>query len=176
MKRAIMAGVLALGVAGAAGAGEMRLTSPAFLQGGSIPPEFTCDGADRSPPLYWTGLPEGVKTLALIVDDPDAPGGTWVHWVVYNIPATLDGMAAGALPMPQLSTGAIQGGNDFRRIGYGGPCPPSGAPHHYQFRLYALNAELPFAMALGRQQLLKQMEGRILGQAELMGTYQRHKP
>ncbi|MCD6340057.1 MAG: YbhB/YbcL family Raf kinase inhibitor-like protein, partial [Verrucomicrobia bacterium] len=130
-------------------------------------------GEDVSPPLAWSGAPEGAQAFALICDDPDAPMGTWVHWVIYDIPAEAAGLEENVPPEESLPNGARQGRNDFRRIGYGGPCPPPGKPHRYFFRLYALSAKTGLPPGATKARLLQAMEGKILAQAELMGTYQR---
>lgn len=155
---------------------SLQLTSTRFQQEGEIPAEFTCEGQDRSPPLAWTGLPEGTKSVALIVDDPDAPDPkapkrTWVHWVVYNLPPAAAGLAAGIRP-EGLPQGALNGKNDWGKTGYGGPCPPIGR-HRYFFKLYALDRVLPDLGGPSKAQLEKAMEGHVLGRAELMGTYQK---
>src|SRR5579871_4641138 len=126
----------------AAGGGmALQITSSAFTEGGMIPKQFTCEGPDASPQLSWSGAPAGTQSLALIVDDPDAPVGTWVHWVLYNLPASLSELAENASRTPNALGTASQGLNDFRRSGYGGPCPPPGKPHRYFFKLYALDLE-----------------------------------
>jgi Raf kinase inhibitor-like YbhB/YbcL family protein len=153
------------------------LTSPAFREGAAIPAEHTCDGADASPHLAWTGAPPGTVTLALIADDPDAPAGTWVHWVLYNLPGDRAELPEGVAKtdrLPQLG-GALQGKNDFRRVGYGGPCPPPGRPHSYYFKLYALNAALPLHAGATKQEVERAMAGHVIGEARLMGTYARKR-
>lgn len=151
----------------------LSLTTPAFEAGGTIPKKYTCDGADLSPPLQWSGAPSGTKSFALIMDDPDAPAGTWVHWVLYNLPATVFSLAEGVPSQEKLAQGAEQGLNDFRRIGYGGPCPPPGAPHRYFFKLYALDAALTLPSRATKMDLEKNMRGHILSQTELIGRYGR---
>jgi Raf kinase inhibitor-like YbhB/YbcL family protein len=151
----------------------MQLASPDFLYGGTIPKDFTCDGADRSPQLVWTQPPSGTAAFALIADDPDAPVGTWVHWVLYDLPATATGLARGVPKTERLADGSIQGRNDFKRIGYGGPCPPAGKPHRYFFKLYALDKKLRLAGGVTKQEVERAMHGHIVGQAELMGIYGR---
>lgn len=151
---------------------DIRVTSSAFEEGGMIPRKYTCDGADISPPLAWTGVPENAKTLALISDDPDAPMGTWVHWVLFNLPASEKGLPEGVPTDRELKNGARQGRNDFRHIGYGGPCPPSGT-HRYFFKLYALDKALDLPAGTTRAELLQAMEGHILAQGQLMGRYRR---
>ena len=140
----------------------MELTSPAFAAGEPIPAAHTCDGADTPPPLGWSGVPAGAQALALIVDDPDAPRGTWLHWTVWNLP-----VAPGALP-----GAGVEGVNDFGNVGWGGPCPPSGT-HRYVFRLFALDAPLALAEGASRAELEGAMKGHVLARAELMGTYRR---
>ncbi len=152
---------------------SIKLTSTAFTQGRPIPTKYTCDDEDASPPLQWTGLPPSAKSLALIYDDPDAPVGTWVHWVLYGLPATATGLPEKVPARETLPDGSKQGLNDFRRVGHGGPCPPPGKPHRYYFKLYALDTDLSLAPRATKKDLLKAMEGHILAQGELMGTYQR---
>ena len=153
--------------------GEIRISSPAFRAGTMIPARYTCDGENISPPLEWEGLPPGTRSIALTCDDPDAPMGTWVHWVLFNLPATVKGLPGNIPPHRALENGAMQGKNDFRRTGYGGPCPPSGI-HRYYFRIYALDTVLRFAPgAVSRARLLDAMKGHILAKGCLMGTYRR---
>jgi hypothetical protein len=149
------------------------LRSAAFEPGSRIPQIYTCDGRDISPPLRWSNAPPGTKSFALICDDPDAPMGTWVHWVVYNIPADTDRLSEALPSSEQLEGGALQGGNDFGRTGYGGPCPPRGKPHRYFFRLYALDGKLAAGAGLTKKALLRRMEGHILESAEFHGLYGR---
>ena len=151
---------------------ELKVTSTAFQQGGVIPAPYTCDGADISPPLTWTGGPDGTQSYALIADDPDAPMGTWVHWVAYNIPATATSLPENVAKKESLSDGTVQGVSDFKRYGYGGPCPPGGT-HRYFFKVYALDTVLKTGPGLTKKKLLREIEGHILGQGELMGTYSR---
>ncbi len=151
----------------------LKLTSTAFQPGAAIPKKFTCDGPDVSPALAWTDAPAGMQSFALIVDDPDAPVGTWVHWVLYDLPANARELAEGVPKQEELSSGARQGRNDFRRIGYGGPCPPAGPPHRYFFKLYALDSKTNLKPGATKADLEKAMQGHILAQAELMGRYQR---
>lgn len=146
------------------------ITSPAFVHETEIPLQYTCDGEDTSPPLEWSAPPSGAASLALIVDDPDAPMGTWVHWVIYNLPAEARGLPAGITPDAELPDGSRQGNNSWPKLGYGGPCPPSGS-HRYVFKLYALDAVLDVRPGATEQQLLQAMEGHILAEAQLMGTY-----
>jgi len=151
---------------------EIKVTSRAFQEGGMIPRRYTCDGEDVSPPLAWTGVPEGTKTIALIGDDPDAPMGTWVHWVLFNLPANIKELAEAVPADKELLSGAKQGRNDFRRIGYGGPCPPGGT-HRYFFRLYALDSVLDLAAGASKADLLKAIQGHVLAEGQLMGKYKR---
>ncbi len=151
---------------------ELKITSPAFTDGALIPSKYTADGANVSPPLAWTGVPETAKSLALINDDPDAPMGTWVHWVVYNIPADTASFDENIPPDPTLPSGAMQGKTDFGRIGYGGPAPPSGT-HRYYFKLYALDAVLDLPTGATKAQLETAMKNHILEQTQIMGKYKR---
>ena len=152
---------------------SFKIASTAFDDGGMIPRKFTCDGPDASPPLRWTSMFAATQSFALIVDDPDAPVGTWVHWVLYNIPANTSELPEGMEKQEQLANGAMQGRNDFRRIGYGGPCPPSGKPHRYYFKLYALDTTLALKPGATKSELERAMKSHILGEAELMGRYGR---
>lgn len=157
---------------------SLKITSRAFKDGQEIPRTYTCDGNDISPQLAWSGLPDGTRSLALIVDDPDAPDPaapkmTWVHWILYNLPHTSDGLveAVGAAKLPP---GTLEGVNDWKRTGYGGPCPPIGR-HRYFFKLHALDTQLPDLHRPNKVKLEKAMKGHILAHAELVGTYQRHR-
>jgi len=150
-----------------------QITSPAFEEGATIPTQFTCDGPDISPALKWTEPPEGTRSFALICDDPDAPMGTWVHWVIYNIPGETSELPEGVAKDKTLESGAKQGITDFKRVGYGGPCPPPGPAHRYYFKLYALDSELELEPGRSKKDLLKAMEGHLLGEAQLMGRYGR---
>ena len=150
----------------------MELKSSVFEAGGMIPKKYTCDGPDVSPPLSWSDVPVGAKSMALIADDPDAPMGTWVHWVAWNIPANARALEEDMPKRDTLPTGMKQGTTDFRRIGYGGPCPPSGT-HRYFFKLYALDSTLNLPMSTTKKDLEKAMQGHILKQAELVGKYAR---
>lgn len=144
----------------------MKLQSSAFAEGAMIPAKYTCAGSDVSPPLSWNDPPTGTQSLALIVDDPDAPAKVWVHWVIYNLPAETK-----ELPEDfRGNTGAEVGTNDFRRTDYGGPCPPSGT-HRYQFKLYALDTKLHLSAGASKEQLLRAMEGHVLDQAQLTGKF-----
>jgi Raf kinase inhibitor-like YbhB/YbcL family protein len=150
------------------------LTSPAFLSGDTIPMLYTCDSTNISPPLHWKTEPNNTASFALIMDDPDAPAGTWVHWIVYNIPGKDTGLAK-HFPMDSvLSNGIKQGFSSFRTTGYGGPCPPEGT-HRYFFKLYALDAILNVPSRLTKTQLLAAMNGHILGETEMTGRYTRKK-
>jgi len=149
-----------------------QLTSSAFSNEGTIPANYTCDGSDMSPPLAWSGAPAGTKSYALVVDDPDAPAGTWVHWVVWNIPATVNALAENVAKTAELPDGTRQGISDFKRPGWGGPCPPSGT-HRYYFKLYALDALLVVSAPATKRDLEAAMKDHILGQATLLGTYTR---
>lgn len=151
----------------------MQLKTPAFNPGAEIPEPFTCDGANSSPALVWSTPPEGTRTFALIMDDPDAPGRTWVHWVLYDLPATERELPEGVAPTGTLPSGARQGRNSFGKTGYGGPCPPPGPAHHYYFRLYALDTELNLRAGATRAQIDRAIRGHVLADAELMGQYRR---
>lgn len=164
------------GEAGAAKEGAamtIQLTSKAFEEGATIPKVHTCDAEDVSPPLMWSNVPEGAKSLALICDDPDAPMGTWVHWVLYDLPADVTGLPQGVPMAETLDNGAKQGVTDFRRVGYGGPCPPPGKPHRYFFKLYAIDKNLGLEPGVKKSDVLKAMEGHVLAEGQLMGTYGR---
>jgi len=150
----------------------MELKSSAFPPGGVIPAKYTCDGPDISPPLSWADVPAGTQSLALIADDPDAPGGMWVHWVAWNIPSNTNALQEAVPKRDSLPSGMQQGTTDFRSIGYGGPCPPSGT-HRYFFKLYALKTTLNLPASTTKKELEKAMQGHILKQAELIGKYQR---
>jgi Raf kinase inhibitor-like YbhB/YbcL family protein len=150
----------------------LQLKSLAFSNGGTIPSKFTCDGPDLSPALSWTDPPTGTRAFALIMDDPDAPTGTWVHWVLYDLPASLRELPEGVPKAKDLESGARQGLNDFRRIGYGGPCPPRGAAHGYSFRLYALDRPTQLPAGATKFNLERAMKGHILAQSELIGRFQ----
>jgi len=147
----------------------LSITSSAFKNGSTIPAVYTCKGDDTSPALSWNDPPSNTKSFALIMDDPDAPGGIWVHWVIYNIPASARGLQAAAPTKAQLADGSLNGVNSGGKLGYGGPCPPSGT-HHYFFKLYALDAILNLSSGANKQQVLSAMQNHILAQGELMGT------
>ena len=150
-----------------------QISSMAFSSGEKIPQKFTCEGPDVSPQLNWTEAPGAAQSFALIMDDPDAPAGIWVHWVLYNLPANTRELPEDMEKREQLATGALQGRNDFRTIGYGGPCPPPGKPHRYYFKLYALDRVLGLKSGATKQELLKAMNGHVLAEGELMGTFKR---
>ncbi len=151
---------------------EFELISSAFSGGEAIPRRYTCDGEDLSPALAWEDAPEGVASFALIMDDPDAPVGTWVHWVLFNIPGTARSLEEGMAPDAQLADGSRHGSNSWGRLGYGGPCPPSGI-HRYFFKLYALDEALDLEPGASKEDLLEAIQGHVLAQTELMGTYSR---
>jgi len=152
----------------------MQLRSAAFTSGTTIPVEHTCEGRDVSPALSWSDLPQGTQSLALITDDPDAPAGTWVHWVMYDIPPSDSGLQASVPVGATLASGAKQGKNSSSRIGYSGPCPPRGhGRHRYFFKLYALDRKVDLAPSATKEELLRAMQGHILAEAQLMGTYSR---
>jgi len=151
----------------------MDLSSFTVTQGGNIPQQHTCDGGDRSPPFAWMGVPDRTASFALICDDPDAPSGTWDHWVIYNLSTAMRELQAGIAAVETLPNGARQGKNSSGTIGYRGPCPPRGAPHRYFFRLYALDTMLDVPPGASKSEVLEAAQGHILGQAELMGRYAR---
>jgi Raf kinase inhibitor-like YbhB/YbcL family protein len=152
---------------------KIQITSTAFAERQPIPTKFTCDSIDISPALAWTGAPPETKSFALIADDPDAPVGTWVHWVIYDLPAGTASLPENVAKSQVLDNDAKQGVNDFRQIGYGGPCPPPGKPHRYFFKIYALDTMLALKPGATKADVLKAMEGHVLAQGQLMGTYQR---
>lgn len=152
---------------------SFQISATAFSNGELIPKKFTCDGPDVSPPLSWKDAPAATQSFALIMDDPDAPVGTWVHWVLYNLTANTKELPEGVEKQEQLGSGALQGRNDFRKIGYGGPCPPPGKPHRYYFKLYALDGKLDLKAGATKLDLERAMKGHILGETELMGGYGR---
>ncbi len=172
MRKGIIAGASAILLAAiasfAAGGAKMKITSSAFQQGGNIPSKFTCDGANTNPPLQISDVPPEAKSLVLIVDDPDAPGGLFTHWAVWNISPQTSTIAEGSTPK------GVQGTNDFGRSGYGGPCPPSGI-HRYYFRISALDRELDLPFGAKRSQLDAAMKGHVIAQGESMGRYSRKK-
>lgn len=153
----------------------LELSSPDFRHGEPIPAPFTCEGEDRSPALAWTGVPVETRSFALVCDDPDAPRGTWQHWLLYNLPAEAAELDAGVPARPELPSGARQGINDSGDVGYGGPCPPPGKPHRYFFRLHALDILLNLPPGVNRTDLDQAMAGHVLAVGTLMGTYERHR-
>jgi Raf kinase inhibitor-like YbhB/YbcL family protein len=150
----------------------MEIKSSAFKTGEMIPGKYTCDNIDISPPLEWTYGPAGTKTYAIICDDPDAPMGTWVHWVIFNIPGNILALTENTPKKDVLDNGSMQGRNDFGKTGYGGPCPPRGT-HRYFFKIYALDTELDTKSGITKKELLKAMEGHVLAEGELVGRYAR---
>jgi Raf kinase inhibitor-like YbhB/YbcL family protein len=150
----------------------IEIKSPAFSEGGAIPGKYTCDGKDVSPPLSWSGAPAGTKSLALICDDPDAPSGDWVHWVVFDLPSSSTGLPEGVPARDEIAGGGRQGRNDFRKTGYGGPCPPGGT-HRYVFTLFALDRELGLGAGATKAQLSAAMRGHVLAEGRLTGKYSR---
>ena len=154
---------------------RLVLRSIAFAEGTTIPLRHTCDGENLSPPLAWAGAPVSTRSLALICDDPDAPRGTWVHWLLWNLPADAVELGEGVPRRPELPSGARQGTNDSGDMGYGGPCPPPGRPHRYYFRMFALGAMLNLPPGVNRSDLETAMEGHVLARAVTMGTYERRK-
>lgn len=152
---------------------SIQLTSTAFVDGHAIPAKYTCDDADVSPALAWANVPAGTKSFALIADDPDAPAGIWVHWVVYDLSASTSSLSENVPKSESISGNAKQGLNDFHRFGYGGPCPPPGQPHRYFFKIYALDRMLDLKPGPTKKDLLKAMQGHVLAEGQLMGTYQR---
>ena len=172
MQKRITAAAIAISLAAiaafAAGGGKMKITSSAFQEGGNIPSKFTCDGSDTSPPLQITGAPPEAKSLVLIADDPDAPGGLFTHWLVWNISPQTSSIAEGSAPK------GVQGANDFGKSGYRGPCPPSGT-HRYSFKIFALDRELELRSGAKRSQVDAAMKGHVIAQGELVGRYARKK-
>ncbi|MDK2383686.1 MAG: YbhB/YbcL family Raf kinase inhibitor-like protein [Candidatus Korarchaeota archaeon] len=157
----------------AGGGGSLSFTlKSVFANGERIPIKYTCDGEDISPPLSWEGQPEGVVSYVLIVEDPDAPIGTFTHWVMYNIPGKLTSLPEGVPKQKETELG-MQGINDFRRVGYGGPCPPPGKPHRYFFKLYALESTLDLPPGARKRDVIEAMEGHVLAQSQIMGIYGR---
>jgi len=152
---------------------SFQISTTSFPAEGSIPKKYTCDGQDVSPALTWSGAPANTKSFALIADDPDAPVGTWTHWVIWKIPASTQKLDEGVAKDAQLAGGARQGQNDFRKIGYNGPCPPPGKPHRYYFKLFALDGDLTVKAGATRKEIESAMQGRVLGQAQVMGRYGR---
>ena len=151
----------------------IELNSTAFAEGETIPRQYTADGKDVSPPLAWPAPPEATKSLALVCEDPDAPRGTWTHWVLFNLPPETRDLHEGVPPDRELASGARQGKNDFGKIGYGGPSPPRGKPHRYYFKLYALDAALDLPAGATRVQVLAAIQGHVLDEGQRMGLYGR---
>ncbi len=151
----------------------IQLTSAAFSEGQAIPRQYTGDDANVSPPLAWSGPPDSTQSFALICDDPDAPRGTWVHWVLFDLPADARGLEEDVPANATLASGARQGKNDFGKVGYGGPAPPRGKPHRYFFKLYALDTVLTLPAGATQAQVAAAMQGHVLAEGQLMGTYQR---
>lgn len=152
---------------------KLALISSSFEHDGPISKKYTCDGEDISPELSWEGAPKGTETYALIVDDPDAPGRVFTHWVVYNIPGSVTGFEEGMSAFEIVKAGASQGKNDFGQTGYGGPCPPPGKAHHYHFRLYAIDGILDIPSGLSKSTVLNAMKGHVLAETEIVGLYKR---
>ncbi len=157
----------------AASGSKIVVMSPAFENGQPIPFFFSCQGKGISPQISWSDIPKEAKSLVLICEDPDAPGGTWIHWVAYNIPPQMLGFSSNVPPRPQLDDGTRQGKNSWGKIGYGAPCPPSGPAHRYYFKVYALDTTLSLAPGAAKDQVVQAMKGHILAEGSLMGTYQR---
>lgn len=151
----------------------LTITSPAFHDGAAIPSQYTCEGNDVSPPLEWSGVPAGARSLALLCDDPDAPRKTWVHWVLWAIPPDRTSLPEGLPSQATLKGVGSQGKNDFGRLGYGGPCPPPGKPHRYFFKLYALDCEVNLGAGAGKRELEQSMQGHVLAHGQLVGKFHR---
>jgi Raf kinase inhibitor-like YbhB/YbcL family protein len=151
----------------------MQVSSPAFHDGQAIPAKYTADGADKSPELRWSGAPAATQSFVLICEDPDAPRGTWTHWVLFNIPADTANLAEGVATDKEFPDGARQGKNDFGKIGYGGPSPPKGPPHRYYFKVYALDAKLDLPAGASKDQVLGAIKGHVLAEGQAMGRYGR---
>lgn len=154
------------------GGNKMDITSSAFKDGAMIPEKYTCDGPNISPPLKWSNAPEETKTFAIICEDPDAPSGIWVHWILFNLPESVKELGENLPAIGKLPVGAKQGKNDFGKIGYRGPCPPRGI-HRYFFQVYALTKELDLEPGISKSELIRAMEGNILSEGQMMGKYQR---
>ncbi len=155
------------------GTAKMQIQSSAFKEGATIPKKHTCDGEDISPALSWSAAPAGTKSLVLICDDPDAPVGTWVHWVLFGLRPDTTALPEDVPKKDEVLAGAKQGRNDFRKIGYGGPCPPAGKPHRYFFKLYAIDVEPQLKVGATKAEVMKAVDGHILAEAQLMGRYGR---
>jgi Raf kinase inhibitor-like YbhB/YbcL family protein len=153
---------------------NILITSDAFLEGEAIPTKYTCDGDELSPDLRWSDIPPNTRSLALICEDPDAPSGTFTHWILFDLPPTVTELPEGVSTAERLTNGAVQGQNDFKRIGYGGPCPPpNDSEHRYYFRIYALDTELQLRSGARREDVAPAMVGHVLATGHLMGTYKR---
>jgi len=152
---------------------EFKISSSAFTAGGAIPRQFTGDGKDVSPPLSWSGVPQGTRSLALTCEDPDAPAGTWFHWIIFNIPPGTARLKEGIAPSPTLAEGITHGRNDFEKLGYNGPAPPRGTVHHYHFKLVALDGKLDLKPGCSKKAYYAAIKGHILASTEVVGTYQR---
>ncbi|MCE5186095.1 MAG: YbhB/YbcL family Raf kinase inhibitor-like protein [Planctomycetaceae bacterium] len=152
----------------------LQVTSEAFGNGGMIPPKYTADGQDMSPPLSWGPVPQGTQSIALIADDPDAPMGTWVHWLMWNIPPEQTKLTEDIPTQEEFSNGIVQGTTSFKRVGYGGPAPPSGT-HRYYFKFYALDIRLDLGSKADKKALENAMQGHILAQGQVMGKYSRQR-
>ena len=153
----------------------MKISSPVFSDGEPIPPRYSCEGSDISPPLDWDVSQLSIQengSIVLICDDPDAPGGTWIHWIIFNLPPETSSLPEMVMPREELENGALQGANSWGNIGYGGPCPPRGT-HHYYYKVYALDAKLNLPPGTTKEELLKAMDGHVLDEGQLMGTYTR---
>jgi Raf kinase inhibitor-like YbhB/YbcL family protein len=155
--------------------GTLDVSSPAFVPEGMIPAKYTCEGGNVSPPLVWSTVPAGTRTVALICDDPDAPGGSWVHWVLFDLPASVSSLAEKVEATGNLPNDVRQGANDFGKLGYGGPCPPPGKAHHYFFKVYALDIKVPLRPGVKKADLLQAMEHHILAEGVLMAKFQRKR-
>ncbi len=152
---------------------ELTVLSAAFVMNAAIPTNYTCSGRDISPPLSWSAPPAGTQSIAILCDDPDAPVGDWVHWVIFNLPANTNSLPEAVPAKSQLPNGATQGMNDFGRGGYGGPCPPSGKPHRYFFKVFALDTKLSLTSKASKKELLRAIEGHVVAKGELVGTFKR---
>lgn len=170
---ATILGIIATGISRAGQQPGVLVSSPAFLDSGAIPERYTCSGQDASPPLKWTGIPIRAKALALVVEDPDAPSGTFTHWIVYNIDPDSSGLPENALKVANPAVNYPQAINDFGHIGYNGPCPPTGTPHHYHFKLYALSSALQLPDNATAKQLDEAMRGHLLAVGEMIATFAR---
>ncbi len=152
---------------------SLSVTSPAFADGARIPVKYTCDGQNISPPLEWSQVPAATAAFVLIMDDPDAPMGVFTHWVIFNLPSDARSLSEAIPQGEELASGALQGKNSLGKIGYFGPCPPSGPTHHYRFTVYALDTPLALAAGASKEQVLAAIQGKVLAQGQLIGTYQR---